>query len=59
MTYTRTIEIEGPHENAVENFIHTVIKNANDGQRYGVELDVRRVDNHETDESAEFSKASE
>jgi len=55
MSYKTTIEIEGPHENAVESFVATVIKNADDGSRYGVNLKIRRVDQSDSAESVEFS----
>ena len=55
MSYKTTIEIEGPHEKAVENFVHTIIKEADNGSRYGVNLSVRRVDMPESTESVEFS----
>lgn len=44
MSYKRTIEIKGPHENAVESFIHEVRKNADNAQRYGVNLQISRVE---------------
>lgn len=59
MSYKRTIEIEGPHENAVESFIHELRKQADDGQRFGIDLTIRRVKNHETSESTEFKTGSE
>ena len=59
MTHSETIEITGPHENAVQNFIHEMRKQADEGRRYGVDINVRRVDTVETDEPTEFKSANE
>ena len=55
MSYKRTIEIEGPNENAIESFIHEIKKQADDGSRYGVDIEIRRVDQAESDQEVEFS----
>ena len=42
--YTQTIEISGENQNSVENFIHEIRKQASDAGRYGVNIEIRRVD---------------
>lgn len=42
-TYSELVKIESDHENAVENFIHTIKATADDGRRYGVDISVTRV----------------
>ena len=42
--YNQTIEISGENQNSVENFIHEIRKQASDAGRYGVNIQIRRVD---------------
>ena len=42
--YKQTIEISGENQNSVENFIHEIRKQASDAGRYGVNIEIRRVD---------------
>ena len=42
--YKQAIEISSDHENAVENFIHEVKKQANEGERYGVRIEINRIE---------------
>ena len=44
MSYTQVIEIKSDSQNHVESFIHEVVKQSNDAGRYGVEIEVTRVD---------------
>jgi len=44
MSYTQTIEIKADAENHVENFLHEVRKQADEASRYGVEIEISRVD---------------
>jgi hypothetical protein len=56
--YTVTLQISGDRSNHVENFIHQVRKNADDAHRFGVDIDIRRIDNPQ-EETAEFKSAKE
>jgi hypothetical protein len=42
--YSQTIEITSDSQNHVESFIHEIIKQSNDAGRYGVKIEVKRVD---------------
>ena len=42
--YKQTIEISGENQNSVENFIHEIRKQSDDASRYGVSIEIRRVD---------------
>ena len=42
--YKHTIEISGESQNHVEQAIHEFRKHVDDAQRYGVELEIQRVD---------------
>jgi hypothetical protein len=42
--YSQTIQITSDSQNHVESFIHEIIKQSNDAGRYGVEIEVTRVD---------------
>lgn len=42
--YKQTIQIRSDSQNHVESFIHEIIKQSNDAGRYGVEIEVTRVD---------------
>lgn len=53
------LRISGDAANHVESFIHEIKKNAADGQRYGVTLDVEKIDLPEENEESGFEKASE
>ena len=53
------LRISGDAPNHVESFIHEVRKSAAEGQRYGVNLDVEKVELPEENDDAEFEKASE
>ena len=44
MSYTQTIQIKADAENHVQSFLHEIRKQADEASRYGVEIDVRRVD---------------
>ena len=59
MTYRKTVEIEGPHENAVESFLNTIRKTADDGKRYGVEIQIAVIDSPKSDQKATFESANE
>ena len=41
--YSAIIEIKSDHANAVESFVHEIIKQADEGSRYGVNIDVTRL----------------
>lgn len=45
--HTRLIEISADDENSVESFLNNVRKQASEGQRYGVNIKIRRVDKSE------------
>ena len=42
--YSIIVEISSDHQNAVENYLHEMKKQANEGKRFGVDISVRRVD---------------
>ena len=44
MSYTQTIQINADAENHVQSFLHEIRKQADEASRYGVEIEVRRVD---------------
>jgi len=44
MSYTQTIQIKADAENHVQSFLHEIRKQADEASRYGVEIEVRRVD---------------
>lgn len=48
------VEISSDHENAVESFYHNAVKQANEGRRFGVEINIRRVDPSELQELEGF-----
>jgi hypothetical protein len=47
--YSQTIQITSDSQNHVESFIHEIIRQSNDAGRYGVEIEVTRVDVSDTD----------
>ena len=44
MSHTQTIQIKADAENHVQSFLHEIRKQADEASRYGVEIEVRRVD---------------
>lgn len=42
--YSTYLKISAENENTVEQFINTIQKNALEGSRYGVEIDVKVVE---------------
>lgn len=38
------IKISSDHENATESFLHTIKNIAADGERYGVDIEIERID---------------
>lgn len=42
--YSIIVEISSDHENAVENYLHEMKKQADEGQRFGVDIQIRRVE---------------
>jgi len=44
MSHTQIIQIKSDSQNHVQNFLHEIRKHADEASRYGVEIDVRRVD---------------
>jgi hypothetical protein len=55
--YETYLKISGEASMQVESFVHEIRKNAADGQRFGVNLDVERVKIEETETG--FKKANE
>lgn len=53
--YETYLKISGEASMQVESFVHEIRKNAADGQRFGVNLDVERVELD--DQEAEFERA--
>jgi hypothetical protein len=51
------LKIECDHSNGAQSFYHEIKKQARDGQRYGVNIDVERVKLEETETG--FKKANE
>jgi len=47
--HTRIIAVSSEHENSVENFIHEIRKQADEAHRFGVEINVERVELQEAD----------
>jgi len=39
-----TLEIKGDHSNQVESMYHEIVKQIDDAQRYGVNVEVSRVE---------------
>ena len=52
--HKRVIEISSDTENAVESFLHTIKNVADDGGRYGVEIEINRVEVKEGQEVSGF-----
>jgi len=52
--YSVCLRISGPASNNVESFIHEIIKRSDEGHRFGVDLDVERIDDP-SEESTDFS----
>ena len=52
--HTRVIEISSDTENAVESFLHTIKNVADEGGRYGVEIEINRVEVKEGQEVSGF-----
>jgi len=44
MTYKQTVEIKGDNRNAVESFIHEAKKQADEADKFGVDISIRRVE---------------
>jgi len=55
--YEQYIKISGEASNHVESFIHEIIKQSKDGRRFGVDLEVERIDLPE--ETDGFKQANE
>lgn len=55
MTMTKTetlhIEIKGP-ENSVESYVHELYKSADEGERFGVKIDIERINTEELQDNA-------
>jgi len=47
--HTRIIAVSSEHQNSVENFIHEIRKQADEAHRFGVEINVERVELQEAD----------
>ena len=47
--HTRIIAVSSEHENSVENFIHEIRKQADEAHRFGVEINVERVELQEAE----------
>ena len=47
--HTRIIAVSSEHENSVENFVHEIRKQADEAHRFGVEIEVERIDVEEVD----------
>ena len=56
--YSICLRISGEASNHVESLFHELVKQADDGHRYGVNLEVERIEDPET-ETSEFQKANE
>ncbi|WP_049915282.1 hypothetical protein [Natrialba taiwanensis] len=55
--YETYLKISGEASNHVEAFYHEIVKQSKDGQRFGVNIDVERVELQEDADG--FSKANE